>query len=712
MQGAACEERPLVQPRWVAALDGGLDGSLMAFAVWTIWYEVALWGRLSLWWPARIWIVLSVAIIVASVARAARMCGVDSGRSARQDRTPHEAVPSDEALRPRALQWVKRRRWALVYLSAFVLVLLVAFRERIGVVPVVLGSVLVLLVGLLQLHKQPLSLSLLPVFPRRPRSMAHLLAAGSCVGLAVLSSLLLKPDGDDVYYVNRATWVAAHGVPPIRDTTLGPGELPSGYIGGLPFPSIEALQGALAHVFYVQAPTLAYIVWVPALAAVFGWANWRLVRLWAPRRALLVHLGSLLFMLTSAHSIVGSYTVNRIWQGKVVAFIIVIPMIWYHLSHLLVRPSLWNHVMLLVTGVVFVGLTATAPLLTPVIVGAALLAAMVLRSRQLAFGAGVLLVAPLIAGIVVALRFSAVGIDTPLLFQAPQAFAIMLGGTTPMLVLGLFGVVLGVFLVPGRPAVLAACGSLVTMATLLPGVFPLANALTGAGPIIWRLLLGVPTWVLAGLLLASPLPAPWSRHGEPRGFRFVKAGFGALIPAALALLLVFDGTPIWSHEVGAQMTSRPTWKVDQAALADVRAAQKLRPPPGPWLLPPKQMEILSISSVKHFSVVPRSFYLANLPVSRSNLGYRVVLYWEAGGKPQPSRRVRRALTQLGVSVACVPGSDGRARRSLRRAVGEALRPVGGMRCHVGHVGRTPGNSGRTNLSRAGFSGDSELTRRR
>jgi len=43
--------------------------------------------------------------------------------------------------------------------------------------------------------------------------------------------------------------------------------------------------------------------------------------------------------------------------------------------------------------------------------------------------------------------------------------------------------------------------------------------------------------------------------------------------------------------------------------------------------------------------------------------------------------IRRAMSELDVTVACVDEDDQRGRRQLRRAVRQTLVPVGDMRCY-------------------------------
>jgi len=216
------------------------------------------------------------------------------------------------------------------------------------------------------------------------------------------------------------------------------------------------------------------------------------------------------------------------------------------------------------------------------------------------------------------------------------------------------------------------------MVALLPGVFALADLVTGAGPVMWRLVIAMPTWVLVSLLATGPelLVGERSKQG---GGRWVTVS--AAVTALVFLVPVLFGSWLWSGE-NAQLTRRPTWKVDQAALADVWAARKLDVPPGRWLMPPVQMEILAISTIEPSAVVPRAYYLGNLDLPAQELSDRVALYRLASGMPVPTETIKGAIDRLDVSLACVDEQDLRSRELLSEAVGARLERIKQMRCHV------------------------------
>ncbi|GAA3674278.1 hypothetical protein GCM10022237_37310 [Nocardioides ginsengisoli] len=652
---------PPPQPRrsrWPDLVDGVIDGGVVAFAVWTLVYEVVLARGGSLWWAGWPWLVLAAALAAGGAVTAHRL------------RTPDD---DEEPPEP------GRHRLPLTIGLVVALAVVILLRAAVGYTVLALVSAVVIVVHLAPWLRRRAHAAGRPL---DVPGWQHGIAALVSLGLGALASFINHPNADDVFYVNRATWIAQHGTVLQRDTMFGPGRLASADRGGLETPSIEALQGVLAHTFGVTAPTVAYLVCVPVLSALVGWIGWRLLREWAPRRALLAFVTGVVFLLASAQSMVGRFSIDRIWQGKVIAVAVLLPLIWLCLSKLANRPRLRELALLLAAGIALVGLTTTSALVGPVVVGAALVAAAVLRSKGLLLGAVCLAVGP--AGNALAQKMTSAAIGDPSVVPATPAetFVIAFGVVGVMALIGYGAAVLGVTLVRGPAAVVIGCGALATAATLLPGILDAADAVTGAGPVVWRLAITLPVWVLVGLLVTVPLPG-----------RVV----GLVVPVATAVALVvavtLGGRWLWSSAAGVDLTARPVWKVDQQALTDVRAAERLSVPPGLWLLPPQQMEILAISKVGPFAVVPRDFYLPNVTDPAVHVDERHILYRLVHGEVVSVPRVRDALGLLDVSLACVPADDAEAVRVLIAAVGDSsLRQVGSMRCHVSRAGRRPGRA--------------------
>ncbi|WP_139981915.1 DUF6077 domain-containing protein [Nocardioides litoris] len=671
-------------------LDGLVHGAVVALAVWTLWYQAALVLQLDLRpaaWPT---LVLLAGLAVGGGVLAVR------AQAEPTDRRTGTAGPvaSGSRLAP------GRRVWWIGTGMAAVLALTVVVRGRLGVLPVAVAMAAT--VGFLLLVRL---VSGRQVDTRADRSpgggpdeeghqplgpVAHLAAVGVAVAAAGVSLFVLKSDEDDAYYVNRATWVAQHGSPALRDTMHGAEVLPQSIGIGLPTAGIESLHGVVAAALGVEAPTVAYLLAAPLAAASMVWATWLLVRVWAPRRPALVLVVAMLFVVASGASIVGAYSLTRMWQGKVVAYAVLLPLVWYYLTRLAAaggdrtRVRLWTG-MLLVSGVAFVGLTSSSALIAPVVTGAALLAAVLLRSRPLAVGACAFILGPLVNGVVQALGAPTIGGQVNAVTTSEQIFGIAFSPSTPMAVLAVLALVVGVAVAPLRAAVLLAAAVVAVAAVFLPGVVGLVDAVTGAGPVVWRLAIAFPLWVPVGMLAAVPVP----RRRAPAAGRTPSPSL--LRGPAVAALLVAVAVPaltgrwLWSSDVGAEVTARPSWKVPAAALADVRAARGLEVPRGPWLLPPNQMEVLAISTTGPYAVVPRAYYLPTLAVPAQDRADRQTLLdlvslqgTSVPGAPE----VRAALGRLDVALACVRTDRPRSVRVLGRAVGADLRAVGTMSCHV------------------------------
>ncbi|MCD9199984.1 DUF6077 domain-containing protein [Aeromicrobium wangtongii] len=668
--------RPPVRdrPAWPGFLDGAGDGLVLAFAAWTVFYELALAFQFSMGWAGWPWIVLAACLATAAGAHAMRATAVVAD-------SPQQTAP------PRARPGLPGQAVQAVLVAA--VIVLVLRRGQGSVWPIAATAIVLLLVQLLPLVWRAGASPAPDATPAQQVSqVTHLLALAASAGFGLLGLFLLRPDADDVFYVNRAAWVAEHGTAATNDTMFSANTLPPALDGGVMTPSVEALQGVLAHALGIQAATLCYLLAVPVLGAMAGWTTWRLVRAWAPRRPALVMTASMLFLLASAASIVGNYSLGRIWQGKVTAYAIVIPLVWMFLSRTIERARRADLVMLGAAGVAFVGLTTTSALVSPLIAGSALVAAALLRSRSLALGAAVFLAAPLANGLVQTFGPAQIGGGEGSVIPPEGIFALAFGSAAAMAALGLVALLLAGWLAPGSTGVLLSCGALATMVALLPGVADLADAATGAGAVAWRLAITMPTWVLVGLLVSLPVPRLRSEHSRLRTPAWLVGAGAAASVAVIAVVLVVPlaaGTWLWKG-AGAALTDRPTWKVDQGALADVRAAQKLQVPPGRWLLPPAQMEILAISTSAPYPVVPRSAYLPNLDVPEQDRADRELLLRFTKGARVPARAVRDALDRLDVTLACVPASDAGARKILVRAVRAQPQRVADMYCHIGRPG--------------------------
>ncbi len=640
-------------------IDALLDVAVISFAVWTLLYCLGLPTQWSLWPSGWIWVGLTLVVLVWRVRLA-----LPAGTS--DPSTDPDAVEPDAG--PQRRDLVLLAGLGLVAVSALGGLIWTDGSFRFTWAALVLGIVTLVgwswLAGRVRPSNEPVDPDEAPSRSRfvSPQELGVL---AIMVGTGVLTAFVHLADTDDPYYVNRSVWVAERGNASLVDTMFSPEVFNSPYGGGVPIASIESLYGVVAHMTGTLAGTINYLVAAPIAACLAVLAMWRLARRWAPRRAFLVFAGAVAFLMLSGDSMLGNFWIVRIWQGKVIAVAMLMPLIWAYLvdaHEAKTRQGRWAAIgLLFAAGIAFFGLTPTAVIWAPVILAAVLVSAVALRSPALAWGGLAVSIGPFVSGAaVVAWSVEEVGGEDPVALSARDSFVRILGEQTPMVALSL--VALGVAVVlarRGAPAALAGSAALGSVLVFAPGVLSLVNTVTGSGPILWRMLYVAPIPVLAGLLLAAPVPdLGAARRNLARAVPIV---------AAIVVLagLVAGGRPIWSHTGhGGPVTLRdsPDWKLDTEALADVRILAG-RGVTGEVLLPPRRMKVLTMYTVEAFPVVPREWFIENIDEPEANNNARRLLYQLASGElPLPNKEnSAEALELLGVDLACTGESDNTAR---------------------------------------------------
>jgi len=655
-------------PAWARLLDAALDGAALSFAVWTLLYGAGLLWRLNAWTLGKVWLPLALLVVAGCVLREVRRL-----------RRSAPTAPREESPPPDRPRWWAPARYALLGAGLLLAALTawLAFRSPVlEFRPLwVSGLSAAVLLGVFAVTRNradgPTS---------RPGTASHLLALAMSLALSAFTLFIRNPSSDDIYYVNRSVWVAQHGTLATRDTIFSAGHLPSTY--GFPVASVEALFGSLAHLAGVVPASFVYLVATPVISGLAAWALWRLAAAWAPRRAVLVFLVTLLVYLWCATGTVGDFSFGKMWQGKVIGVCLVVPLDWLYLTRLARSTGAvdraWTMMLLLGLGVAFVGFSTTGILLAPVMAGAALLGAAALPGARLRLptGAALFALGPVAAGVAVLVLSSQV----QQVWQKGKPAAVALGkvvGTDPWLAALLAGgLLLGPVLVRNREGrALAAAASVVVFAVLTEGLFHLMNALIRVGPIDYRLLLITPIPLLVGLLAAVPLP----------GFLpvLVRWPVVAALAAALVFVITSFGTPVWSKQVNAGLASQPTWKTHLFALPDAKAVLRLHPGPGPVLMPRGGMALVPLLTSRVQAVYPRKFYLHALPRKAGHVADRRVLL--AVTKPPPEglpspQRTRKALTDLHVSLACAYTTHTRGIALLEQAGYGSPEQVGKLTC--------------------------------
>jgi hypothetical protein len=492
-----------------------------------------------------------------------------------------------------------------------------------------------------------------------------LVVAGS---LGVFAVFIMHVDIDDTFYVNRASWVAQYGTIPIRDTLFTNEVLPAIRGAGVPVSSIETFQGAIGHALHLSGGTAVYLL-TPSIAVFLAvWAVWRLIREWAARRQVLCMAVAVAYLLFGADHIynVGGFFLARAQQGKSIFVAMLVPLLFVYLTRWAQNASRRNAVLLTAAGVAAVGFTSSATFLVPLICATVALPLVLLRRYRLAVGCFLPSVYPFIVGVVVHFTYSAIsppgssysGEDTVRLVFGPSWFG-AIGWLATLMALWLAR--------PGaaRYAVAGVAGVLVIVTA--PGAVELLSAFTGASAVLWRIIWLVPLPVLVGVAAGVRLPV------RPRWAGAVPA---LVLVGALALI----GTPIWASK-GSTITSQPTWKYPAKTLAQARAVARIDGRSGPVLAPRTTMQALALVTARLHAVDPRTGYIPLLDEPIVQHEARISLLNFVKGSVAPRQVLRAALTELNVSIVCLPPGWKHRAEVISRIGYRQMKRVPGLDCY-------------------------------
>lgn len=665
----AAARKRMTLPDLTSALDGLTHAAVLSFAVWTLVYDVGLVARLHTSLMLALWAACTVAILPL-VARL-------------RDRPGDSAQPAGAAPE----NGPAPARWRLLGLAGVALgggAALAAAAHGHGV-PWLWAW---LLAGLsvaataVWLWKTGRGTPLKPA-PPRAFPFGSLMAAGAAALAALVSLYLVRPNGDDTYYVSRSVWTAQHGLIPLRDV-LFTHQASKPIVGEPPLSSIEVAIGAVARLFGVQAGSVTYLVALPVLTFFAVWAVWMLVRRWATRRYEAVFTVAMVYLVWSGASgaSFGSFHLVRMWQGKAAFVSLMVPLLYVYLTDWAERRSRRNLVLLIAASVAGAGLSTAAVYVAPLIAVAVAVPLLATRQFKGAAGAAATMVYPVVAGL-------AATAYAPLthLVNVQRSPALVWSW---VIMLGVYGAVGGfaVFAAPwlsrrGAPALITAGIACLAFLLMVPAAMALLTDATGIGPVLYRTLWVVPGPVLVGLLASVRLsPA-----------LFPRAAARWLAPApALALCGVFlaAGVPLWSHSSGGTaIADHPSWKYDAPALSMARRMLRADHRPGDVLSTWQVMEAVPLITSRVKSVSPRGYYLHHLgdTVSRSFVTNRLLLTGLADqARPLPSESaVRDAVAAIGVGYACVPADNTPALSMLTRAGFTRAARLGSFQC-LGHSG--------------------------
>jgi Family of unknown function (DUF6077) len=478
---------------------------------------------------------------------------------------------------------------------------------------------------------------------------ADVFAAVVGVAFGAMSLFVDRSNADDVFYVNRATATRQLDHIPVLDVIFTHEEVARAGGAGLPLDSYSALQGALARLVGVQAPSVAYYIFPPFFTFLATWALWRLVRAWAPRHAwLCLALGSVFWVWSAQYPLTsGNYFLNRMWQGKVVFVAWVVPTLFVYLTRWLGKREALTAVLLLAAGLCSIGMSGSATFVAPLVFLAAvvpLVARMEWPSLTIPLAAAAI---PFGIGMFVLLRFPlSETIGREPLFAQSWYYQQVVGS-------GVVGAVaaLGVWAAPwiarAGPAERVATGLAVVFAGLtVPGMIAFLSDVSGLTGTLRRILWVVPFPALVGLLAAVPVA---------KGIGRLIALAGAL---AVSILLVAFGTPLWTSWVTGRALWQypPAWHVRKGGIA--QAILRNYDGNGPVLAERDIMTAIAILTVEPKAVNARGLYLVRTRLPPGQIHERIVLtrFITQPARPRSTPAVRRALADLGVGLVCVPES--------------------------------------------------------
>ncbi|MFL6168245.1 MAG: DUF6077 domain-containing protein [Ornithinibacter sp.] len=533
----------------------------------------------------------------------------------------------------------------------------------------------------------------------RRRSLRRTLASlfVLLVGLVggILTLFVYNVSFDDVFYVNKAVFVAENGTIPLRDTMYSSEVLPAiRGAGTVPVQSFEVFQGAVAHVVGMSGGTAAYMVTPPIVLGLTVWVMWWLCRTWSRGAALsafVVGASYLAFGMYTAPGANGSIAMSSIplraaWQGKVVLLCVALPMAYLALSRWATHRRARDLLLVFMIGAASVGLSGTATFLVPPI-ALTVTAAMMLTRRAGWAGALALALYPLGAGVVASL----IGGGTDygeLLRSAPEAFHGVVGqGVWGWL--GGLALLLGAWAVRrGGAGVVAASASLAGVVVIAPFMPGLVAAVTGAGPIVWRLPWIIPIPVLLGVLAAAPLA--WRSPGAAVSESSVLGRIpDRLVPVLswgglvlVLLMVVLGGRPVWAEDSPGRMMSAPAWKFPALALEQAAALAERAPTNGPVLAPRPTMGALAITTADVHAVDPRAFFLQSLVEDPETAAARRRLSVDMRpGQTRVSASFADDLDRLEVAMVCLDRTQSAARDEMGTlGWAQDRQPPVGLRC--------------------------------
>ncbi|SCG63288.1 hypothetical protein GA0070609_3856 [Micromonospora echinaurantiaca] len=635
------------------------DAGVLAFALWTVLYHAAFLFSLAPSVTFTIWLagclVLAGVAVLRAVRRRPAASPVDPATAAAPAATTGEAAGYP-------------RRWLVVVLAAATVAAVTAGLANTTAgdgmswwVPASAGAVAAV-GGMLLIRRMWLSSPVTASVAPAPTAFQSGYALVVSLLVAISSFFIARNTPDDVYYVGKSVWIAERDIIPMNDFLFTENVAPP--MGSQPpIASIEVFAGALGRVFGIHGASATWYVLLPVLAVLAILALWRLVQRWAPRRPLLAFSVAVafLYLVAGSDAALGTFHLPRLYEGKGMFVSAVIPLMWLYLTNWFDNRSRWGLLLIVALSVTATGLTTTAAIILPMLVGAAAFAMLLVGRWKDALLAGAAAVTYPVGSVVV----SQLVLDMAAATGADDAFFDAEYTYRRTLMIGVVGVICGLALWCGpllarrrTPALLAAGGTLTLSVLLIPGVLELLSDLSGISVVLWRVpwLLALPT--LVGLLCTVDIPARM-----PALRRVVGVGVAAAMVASFAVF----ATPMWSKESWVTVHDRPTWKLPQQRQGIAFWIKDLDRPDGLVLAPSVIMRTSLIVTSRVRVVLPRDFYLVEYDLNSDFAKDRLLLAKFADGTITPSEaEVAAAIDRLGVGTICVYNGNSYAREMAPR----------------------------------------------
>ena len=398
---------------------------------------------------------------------------------------------------------------------------------------------------------------------------------------AAASMFLIRPDGDDAYFVNLSAWVAERGRFPLRDTMISPDVFPALGAHSPPVHSVEGLIGAVARVGGLEAGTVTYVLVPPVVTLLSVLALTLLVdesRIPVAPAGLAAALGYLWLSGGSGYSL-GSFFAVRLWQGKAMLVSLVLPIVIAAGVRLVRRGTGRTHLLFGAAVIATVGVSNTAVFITPVLLGGLALGALAQRRVRGAVRLAAWLPYPLAAG-VASLLFAP---RSPTLAErTAEGFEVASGTTTRvdvlttvpgddggLLLASCLAIGLGVLGIRDTTARMCTLGAVLAGGVVLhPALRDLLEG-AGLGAVAWRLWWVVPIpLLLAGATSALAALVPRAR-----------TAVAVAAATALALVPLVGGQWTGSAENGTRIATTPfAWKTPRGSYTEARLVEQVSEP--------------------------------------------------------------------------------------------------------------------------------------